>query len=74
MMKISIKKLGDNFGNSIPDNSKWDKTSEGIATKYISGTEWDSLNCVSYVKFVLFQNIPKNNIWFPLAQEKNMTS
>ena len=44
MIKISIKTLGVNFGNSILDNSKWEKISEGLAkTKSISGTEWDTL-------------------------------
>ena len=33
MMKISIKILGVNFGNSILDNSKWDKISDNIAKK-----------------------------------------
>ena len=36
---ISIKILEVNFGNSILDNSKWDKISEGIAKKSISETE-----------------------------------
>ena len=36
---ISIKILEVNFGNYILDNSKWDKTSEGIAKKSISGTD-----------------------------------
>ena len=31
LFKISIKILEVNFGNSILDNSKWDKISEGIA-------------------------------------------
>ena len=45
MMKISIKILGVNFGNSILDNSKWDKISDNIAKKKsISGTEGDSLS------------------------------
>ena len=43
MVTISIKMVGVNFGNSILDNSKWDKVSEGIVKKYISRTEWDSL-------------------------------
>ena len=43
MVVISIKILGVNFGNSILDNSKWDKLSEGIAKQSISGTERDSL-------------------------------
>ena len=38
-MTISIRILGVNFGNSILDNSKWDKISDGIAKKPISGTE-----------------------------------
>ena len=33
MLKISIKILGVNFGNSILDKSKWDKISDGIAKK-----------------------------------------
>ena len=31
MMTISIRILGVNFGNSILDNSKWDKISDNIA-------------------------------------------
>ena len=31
MVTISVKMVGVNFGNSILDNSKWDKVSEGIA-------------------------------------------
>ena len=46
MMNVSIKLFGVNFGNPIPDNSKWDKINDGIAKKkYISGTEWDSHSC-----------------------------
>ena len=33
MMNVSIKLLGVNFGNPIPDNSKWDKINDGIAKK-----------------------------------------
>ena len=36
---ISIKILEVSFGNSILDNSKWDKISEGIAKQSISETE-----------------------------------
>ena len=39
MVVISIKILEVNFGNSILDNSKWDKISECIAKQSISGTE-----------------------------------
>ena len=39
MMTISIRILGVNFGNSILDNSNWDKISDGIAKKPISGAE-----------------------------------
>ena len=35
---ISIKILEFNFGNSILNNPKWDKISEGIAKKFIPGT------------------------------------
>ena len=38
-MKISIKILGVNFGNSILDNSKRNKISDGNAKKSISGSE-----------------------------------
>ena len=34
-----IKISGVNFANSILDNSNWDKTSEGIIKKPISGIE-----------------------------------
>ena len=34
MITISIKILGVNFGNSILNNSKWDKISKGIARKH----------------------------------------
>ena len=36
--QFSIAILGVNFGNSILDNSNWDKISEGIIKKPISGT------------------------------------
>ena len=39
MITISIKILGVNFGNYILYNSKWDKISEGIAKKSISGNK-----------------------------------
>ena len=40
MIKVSIKILGVNFGNSILNNSKSGKIIEGIAkSKSISGTE-----------------------------------
>ena len=35
MIKISIKVLGVNVGNSILDNSKSDKKSEGIAKEIV---------------------------------------
>ena len=35
---ISIKILEFNFGDSILNNAKWDKISEGIAKKFIPGT------------------------------------
>ena len=41
--QFSIKILEVNFGNSILNNTKRDKTSEGIAKKSISRTEWDYL-------------------------------
>ena len=37
--QFSIKILGVNFGNSIFDNSNWDKISEDVIKKSISGTE-----------------------------------
>ena len=37
--QFSIKIIGVNFANSILDNSNWDKTSEGIIKKPISGIE-----------------------------------
>ena len=40
---ISVKIFEVNFSNSILDNSKWDKISDGIAKKFISGTHCDSL-------------------------------
>ena len=36
---VQLKNLIVNFGNSILDNSNWDKVSKGIITKSISGTE-----------------------------------
>ena len=36
---VQLKKLIVNFNNSILDNSNWDKVSQGIITKSISGTE-----------------------------------
>ena len=36
--QISIKIRGVSFGNSIIDNSNWDRTSERIVKKSISGT------------------------------------
>ena len=36
---ISVKIFEVTFSNSILDNSKWDKISEGIAKKFISGTQ-----------------------------------
>ena len=38
---FSIKILGINFGNTTLDNSIWDKISENIKKKSISGTESD---------------------------------
>ena len=40
MTKIPIKILEVNFGNSILDNSKWDKIRDGIAKKIHS---WNSV-------------------------------
>ena len=40
---VQLKNLIVNFNNSILDNSNWDKVSQGIITKSISGTECDSL-------------------------------
>ena len=37
--QFSMKILGVKFGNSILDNSYWDKISEGVLKKPISGTE-----------------------------------
>ena len=37
--QFSIKIFRVNFGNSIFDNSNWDKISEGILKKFLSGTE-----------------------------------
>ena len=37
--QFSIKMVGVNFGNSILDNSNWDKKSESITKKIISATE-----------------------------------
>ena len=34
-----LKNLVVNFGNSIIDNSNWDKISEGIIKNSVSGTE-----------------------------------
>ena len=39
IVTISIKILEVNFGNSVLDNSKWEKISERIAKKSKSGTE-----------------------------------
>ena len=88
MNKSSIEILGVNLGNFILKNSKRDKIIEGIAKKSIAGTESDSVwevkrlsqnkpsntNCETYAKFIVFQNIPKRNIWFFMEQVKNMTS
>ena len=37
--QFSLKNLVLNFGNSIIDNSNWDKISEGILKNSVSGTE-----------------------------------
>ena len=42
IVTISVKLLEVSFGNSIIDNSKLDKISDGKAKKSISATEWDS--------------------------------
>ena len=39
MIKISIKILGVNFGNSILDNSRWNKINDDIAKQSTSRSE-----------------------------------
>ena len=67
MTKISIKILGVNFGNSILDNSRWNKINDNIAKQSTSRSEWDSLKGVIVSQTLLSKlwyigqicNIPK---------------
>ena len=83
MIKISIKILGFNFNNSILDNSKSDKKSEGIAREIhiwnrvrfrLRGKNVIDNQTLSSKLWYMNQNIPKKNIQFPLEQEENTIS
>ena len=67
------RSVGVNFGNSILDNSNWDKISEGIIKKIqiwnrvrlsLRGTKIivNQILFSKLVKYILFENISKRNL------------
>ena len=63
--QFSIKIHGVSFGNSMMDNSNWDKTSESIIKKSISGTNWTSLRGKKIIvsQIVLYKLWNRSNIY-----------
>ena len=58
--QVSIKVLGINFGNSILDNSNWDKISEGITKNHI----WNRVRLSLRSKKIILNQILLSKLWY----------